>query len=106
MNAAIPPGVRGRSALAAGEGAREMVQEAAIMAQVPNHENLVSLIGVVTTGSPLLCANFSSPHPLYAKGGQNIDMTCRCVLGGVAALETNIAIDKVETHMQKETPSR
>ena len=33
-----------------GDGARELLQEAAIMAQVPNHEHLVSLVGVVTKG--------------------------------------------------------
>jgi len=37
-----------------GEGADEMIREAAVMAQVPSHRNVVSIIGVVTSGSPLL----------------------------------------------------
>jgi hypothetical protein len=37
-----------------GEGAEEMIKEAAVMAQVSGHRNLVSLIGVVTRGEPLL----------------------------------------------------
>ena len=39
---------------AEGEGAEEMVREAAVMAQLSGHKNLVSLIGVVTSGVPLL----------------------------------------------------
>jgi hypothetical protein len=37
-----------------GDGAADLVQEAAVMAQVDSHINLVSLIGVVTSGTPLL----------------------------------------------------
>ena len=37
-----------------GEGANDLLQEALVMAQVGPHQNLVSLIGVVTSGSPLL----------------------------------------------------
>jgi ephrin-B len=37
-----------------GEGAEEMLREATVMAQVSGHPNLVSLIGVVTSGAPLL----------------------------------------------------
>jgi serine/threonine protein kinase len=37
-----------------GEGAHDLLQEATIMAQVGVHANLVSLIGVVTSGTPLL----------------------------------------------------
>jgi serine/threonine protein kinase len=37
-----------------GEGAEEMLREATVMAQVSGHPNLVSLIGVVTSGPPLL----------------------------------------------------
>jgi serine/threonine protein kinase len=37
-----------------GEGADDLLQEALVMAQVGSHPNLVSLIGVVTTGVPLL----------------------------------------------------
>jgi hypothetical protein len=37
-----------------GEGAEEMLREATVMAQVSGHSNLVSLIGVVTSGAPLL----------------------------------------------------
>jgi serine/threonine protein kinase len=37
-----------------GDGRGEMLREATVMAQVPSHPNLVSLIGVVTSGSPLL----------------------------------------------------
>jgi hypothetical protein len=37
-----------------GEGADEMLREATVMAQVSGHRNLVSLIGVVTSGAPLL----------------------------------------------------
>jgi serine/threonine protein kinase len=37
-----------------GDGAKEMLQEAAVMAQVGGHPNLVSLIGVVTSGTPIL----------------------------------------------------
>ena len=37
-----------------GEGATELLQEAAVMALVPAHPNLVSLVGVVTRGVPLL----------------------------------------------------
>lgn len=37
-----------------GEGAEEMLREAALMAQIDSHRNLVSLIGVVTSGEPLL----------------------------------------------------
>jgi hypothetical protein len=37
-----------------GEGAEEMLREATVMAQVTGHPNLVSLIGVVTSGAPLL----------------------------------------------------
>jgi serine/threonine protein kinase len=39
---------------AQGEGADEMLREATVMAQVTGHPNLVSLIGVVTSGAPLL----------------------------------------------------
>ena len=39
---------------AKGEGADEMFKEATVMAQVTGHPNLVSLIGVVTSGAPLL----------------------------------------------------
>ena len=37
-----------------GEGAKEMLREAALMAQIDMHPNLVSLIGVVTAGEPPL----------------------------------------------------
>jgi serine/threonine protein kinase len=37
-----------------GEGADELVREATVMAQVTGHKNLVALIGVVTSGAPLL----------------------------------------------------
>jgi hypothetical protein len=37
-----------------GEGAEEMLREATVMAQVSGHPNLVALIGVVTSGAPLL----------------------------------------------------
>jgi hypothetical protein len=37
-----------------GEGADEMLREATVMAQVSGHPNLVSLVGVVTSGAPLL----------------------------------------------------
>jgi hypothetical protein len=37
-----------------GEGANDLLQEALVMAQVGSHPNLVSLIGVVTSGLPLL----------------------------------------------------
>jgi hypothetical protein len=37
-----------------GEGAKDLLQEATIMAQVGFHYNLVSLIGVVTSGTPLV----------------------------------------------------
>ena len=40
-------------ALEAGEGTQELVHEAALMAQV-GHENLVALVGVVSSGLPLL----------------------------------------------------
>ena len=36
------------------EGARELVAEATVMMQVVGHANLVSIIGVVTTGDPLI----------------------------------------------------
>ena len=39
---------------AQGEGADDMVKEATVMSQVRVHPNLVSLIGVVTSGLPLL----------------------------------------------------
>jgi hypothetical protein len=39
---------------AAGEGADELLREAAVMAQVTGHPNLVSLVGVVTRGTPLM----------------------------------------------------
>ena len=39
---------------AKGEGAEEMMREATVMAQVSGHPNLVSLIGVVTSGTPLM----------------------------------------------------
>ncbi len=39
---------------ASGEGATELIQEAAVMAQVTGHQNLVSLVGVVTSGTPLM----------------------------------------------------
>ena len=47
-----------------GEGAEEMLREATVMAQVSGHPNLVSLIGAVTSGAPLmllisLCAHGS-----------------------------------------------
>jgi serine/threonine protein kinase len=42
------------SKLSTGEGADEMMREAAVMAQYPNHPNLVALVGVVTSGLPLL----------------------------------------------------
>jgi hypothetical protein len=37
-----------------GEGADELIREATVMAQVTGHKNLVSLVGVVTSGAPLL----------------------------------------------------
>jgi hypothetical protein len=37
-----------------GDGAKDLLQEATIMAQVGFHNNLLSLIGVVTSGTPLL----------------------------------------------------
>ena len=37
-----------------GEGADELCREATVMAQVTGHPNLVALIGVVTSGTPLL----------------------------------------------------
>ena len=37
-----------------GEGADEMLREATVMAQVSGHPNLVSLIGVVTSGLPMM----------------------------------------------------
>jgi serine/threonine protein kinase len=37
-----------------GDGAADLLQEATIMAQIGSHPNLVSLIGVVTSGVPLL----------------------------------------------------
>ena len=37
-----------------GEGAEEMLREAAVMAQVSGHPNLIALVGVVTSGAPLL----------------------------------------------------
>jgi hypothetical protein len=37
-----------------GEGAEEMIREASVMAQLTGNKNLVSLIGVVTSGVPLL----------------------------------------------------
>jgi serine/threonine protein kinase len=37
-----------------GEGSKDLLQEAVVMAQVGTHRNLVSLIGVVTSGVPLL----------------------------------------------------
>ena len=43
-----------KTALEAGEGTQEFVREAAIMAQVETHPNLVSLIGVVSSGLPML----------------------------------------------------
>lgn len=39
---------------AKGEGADEMLREATVMAQLKPHPNLVSLIGVVTSGVPML----------------------------------------------------
>ena len=39
---------------AEGEATNDMLREATIMAQVEHHPNLVSLIGVVTSGAPLL----------------------------------------------------
>lgn len=42
------------STLTEGEGAEELVHEAMVMASVGRHENLVSLVGVVTTGPPLM----------------------------------------------------
>ena len=39
---------------AKGEGADEMMHEATVMAQVSGHPHLVSLIGVVTSGLPLM----------------------------------------------------
>ena len=37
-----------------GEGAEELTREALVMAQLTGHPNVVSLIGVVTSGTPLL----------------------------------------------------
>ena len=50
-------------------------KEAAIMAQVPSHENLVSIIGVVTSGEPMLllvsyCAQGSLEDYLVTHEGQ------------------------------------
>lgn len=47
---------------AKGEGADEMLREATVMAQVSGHPNLVSLIGVVTSGVPLLLAISMCEH--------------------------------------------
>ena len=37
-----------------GDGATELIREAAVMAQVTPHDNLVGLVGMVTRGAPLL----------------------------------------------------
>ena len=42
------------SKVTVGAGAAELLQEATIMAIVPTHPNLVSIVGVVTRGAPLL----------------------------------------------------
>jgi surface protein len=39
---------------ATGDGADDLLQEATVMAQIGHHVNLVSLIGVITSGVPLL----------------------------------------------------
>ena len=57
---------------AAGDGADELKREALIMAQVPPHPHCVTLIGVVTTGPPLLllvtfCEHGSLQDVLRAK---------------------------------------
>jgi len=36
------------------EGAAELLREASLMARVPSHTNIVNLVGVVTSGTPLL----------------------------------------------------
>ena len=38
---------------AGGDGEEDLVKEATVMAMVPNHDNIVPLIGVVTSGVPL-----------------------------------------------------
>ena len=43
-----------KTAIDSTNATRELICEAAVMAQVPNHKNLVSLVGVVSRRSPML----------------------------------------------------
>lgn len=77
---------------AEGEGANEMVREATLMAQVDHHVNLVSLIGVVTSGVPMMLLL------VYCEKGSLLSFLKRCKkeglivsLGKKLAMATDIA---------------
>ena len=62
-------------AKASPEARREMLAEAQVMAQVSGHNNLVSLIGVVTRGDPLiLVIQYCEHGELYACARIAIDL--------------------------------
>ena len=71
-----------------GEGAEELCREATVMAQVTGHPNLVSLVGVVTSGAPLLllvslCENGSVLDYLKEKRSvmEKMQMACEIAMG-------------------------
>lgn len=87
-----------------GPGEAEIVKEAAIMAQVPLHRNVVPLIGVVSVGSPLLliesiCDNGSllaylkrcKPKPGNHDGTTVADSNAPLTLHGKLRAATDVA---------------
>lgn len=87
-----------------GPGEAEIVKEAAIMAQVPLHRNVVPLIGVVSAGSPLLliesiCDNGSllaylkncKPKPGNLDGTTVADSNAPLTLHGKLQAATDVA---------------
>jgi serine/threonine protein kinase len=80
-----------------GDGAKDLLQEAAVMAQVGMHPNLISLIGVVTSGTPLLivlalCENGSLKSQLVERAlGEGKLATKRGQLP--SKLDADLAVD-------------
>ena len=80
------------SKVVTGDGADELCREAVIMSQLPTHPNVVALVGVVTTGPPLLlllsfCENGSLQSFLKRRAGERqplLDSERRGAAEGIA----------------------
>jgi serine/threonine protein kinase len=68
------------------EATMDLVTEAAVMAQVSGHPNLVSIIGVVTTGNPLILVLS------YCENGSLLGVLSKRSSGGTP-LESNVKIE-------------